>query len=78
MPNNIAIVKHTSIPSALLHGITAFIKHYGFKSGWRYGGDGFTIAVSNALGSYKYIKLNERNQALSVSLINALVIAPMP
>ena len=62
--------KHTSIPSALLHGITAFIKHYGFKSGWRYGGDGFTIAVSNALGSfYKYIKLNERNQALSVSLI---------
>lgn len=62
--------KHTSITAALVHGFTAFNKHYWLKSGWRYGGDGFTIAVSNALGSfYKYIKLNERNQALSVSLI---------
>ncbi|WP_425325943.1 glycosyltransferase family 2 protein [Neisseria wadsworthii] len=62
--------KRTSAGSAALHGLSSFIKNYFIKQGFKYGSDGFTISFSNAAGSfYKYIKLNERNQALRVSLL---------
>lgn len=62
--------KRTSTGSAIVHGLAGFIKNYFFRQGFKYGSDGFVISFSNASGSfYKYIKLNERNQALQVSLL---------
>lgn len=62
--------KKTSAFKALLHGGVSFIKNYIFKRGFAYGSDGLTISAANAQGSYyKYIKLNERNQNIKVSLI---------
>lgn len=62
--------KKTSAAKALLHGGVSFVKNYLFKGGFAYGSDGLTISVANAQGSYyKYIKLNERNRNLKVSLI---------
>lgn len=62
--------RRASTAQAWLHGIAAFVKSYFIRNGWRYGSDGLTISTANAQGSYyKYIKLNEHNQALPVSLI---------
>ena len=62
--------KRTNSSDALIHAAGAFIKSYLFKSGWRHGADGLTISLSQAGGAYyKYAKLNERNQNLTVSLI---------
>lgn len=62
--------KRASIGGAVLHGISAFIKNYFVKKGILSGADGFVISFANASGSYyKYVKLAERNQQLTTSLI---------
>ncbi|MCG7656312.1 glycosyltransferase family 2 protein [Wielerella bovis] len=65
-----AYQKRVSASAAFLHGMSAFIKSYLLKQGWRYGADGLTISLSQAGGAfYKYAKLYERNRSLNVSLI---------
>ncbi|EGY52566.1 glycosyltransferase family 2 protein [Neisseria shayeganii] len=62
--------KRTSVAAAVGHGLAAFIKSYVFKRGFLSGGDGWVISAANAMGAYyKYVKLNEANQRLGVSLI---------
>ncbi|AWX14691.1 glycosyl transferase [Mergibacter septicus] len=62
--------KKTSILSAISHGLSSFIKHYFLKKGILDGRDGFVISCANAMGSYyKYVKLAEANDRLTVSLI---------
>lgn len=52
--------KKSSISKAILHGLSMFIKDYLIKQGFRYGKDGFIIAITSAAGSfYKYIKMYE-------------------
>ena len=65
-----AHTRRTSACDAFVHGLAAFIKSYFLKQGFRGGADGLTIAVSRAEGAfYKYVKLHERNQQLTVSLV---------
>lgn len=62
--------KRTSILGAVAHGLSSFVKHYFLKKGILDGRDGFVISTANAMGSYyKYIKLAEDNDKLTVSLI---------
>ena len=50
--------KKTSVMSAVLHGIWAFVRTYFLRRGFLDGAEGFALAVSNAEGSYyKYMKL---------------------
>lgn len=62
--------RRASVPGAVGHGAAAFFKNYILKRGILDGGDGWTISFANACGAYyKYIKLHEANQRLTVSLI---------
>lgn len=62
--------KRASVFSAITHGISAFFKNYVLRRGFLSGSDGFVISFANACGAYyKYIKLKEANQNLTVSLI---------
>ena len=62
--------RRASVLGAVGHGAAAFFKNYILKRGMFDGGDGWTIAFANASGAYyKYIKLHEANQRLTVSLI---------
>ncbi len=62
--------KRTSIPAAIGHGLFAFIKSYIFRRGLLSGADGWVISAANSMGSYyKYVKLHEANQRLSLTLI---------
>lgn len=62
--------KRASVPSAVSHGISAFLKNYLLKKGILEGASGLTISAANAMGSYyKYIKLYEANRSLTCSLI---------
>ncbi|MBE2897990.1 glycosyltransferase [Pasteurellaceae bacterium 20609_3] len=62
--------KHASLASAISHGLAAFFKNYVLKKGFLSGRDGFVISSANAMGAYyKYIKLAEANENLTVSLI---------
>lgn len=57
--------KTASAGKAFAHGLMSFLKCYLLKQGFRAGGDGLVIAVSQAVGSfYKYAKLREYNQDL--------------
>ncbi len=62
--------KRATMFTALTHGISAFVKNYFLRNGFMSGADGFVISSANAMGSYyKYVKLKEANQNLSISLI---------
>lgn len=62
--------KRASLFDAITHGASAFLKNYLLKRGIVDGRDGFVISCANAMGAYyKYVKLAEANQTLSVSLI---------
>lgn len=62
--------KRASVPTAIAHGFSAFCKSYLLKRGIMSGSDGFVISFANAAGAYyKYVKLAEANQTLTVSLI---------
>jgi glycosyltransferase involved in cell wall biosynthesis len=55
--------KRVSMPSALAHGLWAFIKHYVFKLGFIDGWAGFVIALGNFEGTfYRYAKRHEQMQ----------------
>lgn len=50
--------KTSSLPSALLHGLWAFIRSYILRAGFLDGREGLMLAISNAEGTYyRYIKL---------------------
>jgi len=54
--------KHTSMLSALLHGLGAFLRIYILKLGFLDGWAGFVIALGNFEGTfYRYAKLFEQN-----------------
>ena len=49
--------RRPTIMTAILHGVSAFIRTYFLRRGFLDGSHGFMLAVSNAEGSYyRYIK----------------------
>ena len=55
--------KTASPLKAVLHGMWAFIRTYIIRAGFLDGSQGFTLAISNAQGTYyRYIKLWRLNQ----------------
>ncbi|WP_448518574.1 glycosyltransferase family 2 protein [Rhodoflexus sp.] len=62
--------KKASLLNAYAKKVFHFWNDYLTKGGWRYGYEGFVIAMSNANGAfYKQMKLYEANQSLAISLI---------
>lgn len=62
--------KRATIFTALTHGFSAFLKNYVLRRGFMNGADGVVISLAGAMGSYyKYVKLYEKNQALTTTLI---------
>jgi len=62
--------KRSSVSKAVVKSAATFIRDYTFKSGFLYGQDGLLIATANATGAfYKYAKLYEQNNEISVSLV---------
>ncbi|NDD58949.1 MAG: glycosyltransferase family 2 protein, partial [Chlamydiae bacterium] len=50
--------KQSSLLSAIMHGVSAFIKSYIFKRGFTQGAEGFIISTYNGQASYyKHLKL---------------------
>ena len=55
--------KKSSIPKAILHGTWSFFRTYFIQAGFLDGSQGYTLAVSNAQGTYyRYIKLWQLHQ----------------
>ena len=55
--------KKSSIPKAILHGVWSFIRTYIVQAGFLDGSQGYTLAISNAQGTYyRYIKLWQLHQ----------------
>lgn len=58
--------KRASLGSALGHGMWAFFRTYIFKAGFLDGVHGFTLAISNAEGTYyRYLKIWQMGEANS-------------
>lgn len=63
-------IRRSSSLKAVARALFAFVKSYLFKRGFLYGYEGLVISVSNANGVfYKYMKLLESNQSVTVALI---------
>ncbi|MFI5343393.1 MAG: glycosyltransferase family 2 protein [Chlamydiales bacterium] len=62
--------RKSSFTKALVHGFFAFFRSYLLKRGMIDGTEGFIISLYNAnTAFYKYLKLNELNEALSDSSV---------
>ncbi|APC97391.1 glycosyltransferase family 2 protein [Francisella frigiditurris] len=67
---NANIGKKISLSKPFLSMFTMFIKSYFLKKGFKYGLDGFSISLCNALGAFfKHYKLIEKNKNITISLV---------